>query len=634
MDAHVFRRFCDALIDLLQGARLEKIQSPSSDVHIFTFYAQQHKQVLVMRHDRRNPLIFISPHRHSNGQHPSAATMRLRKYAAGRRVKACVADWAARRLHLCFHAGPRPDEDPALQVQPETWISLDLRQGPLLHLGSPPDFGAEPCWPDAVQAALACAAVRNGVQPSALHSTAAHGEPSQATLRSSEDFSAAVASSAQTGQPWEQWPVLTPALRRTLPLLAAEEQAALLADLEYGGGDLFVYEAPPITTASTERSVTEDSPLNALLADASPDSLIVQPAPTGGLVAERALPEISAWPLPPALRGQRIERVYEDPFAALAPLGERMVLGGLARADRRAAASPHSREAKRLTRVLEKLEREECRLTSLVAGKEKALYLQSVLWQFPSDARPAALLTRLVAQAMAECAPAAACGAAAVPPCPPCPFDPRQLSPTLSLRENMDALFHAAARGARGLTMLEQRRALLRGQVSEAQHAAVLSSGLGSPPPGSKAKAPQTASGKGVQAKNLPAADTRILPKNVESFVSVDGLLILRGKDAKGNLAMLKLGAPADLWLHVAGGPGAHTLVRRTFAAQEVPQTTLEQAATLAAVKSWQKGSEKVEVQCAQVRHVKPMRGAATGTVRIDKIECMVRVTLPLQPLP
>lgn len=92
MDAHVFRRFCDALMDLLQGARLEKIQSPSPDVHIFTFYAQQHKQMLVMRHDRRNPLIFIAKHKCSSGQHPPAATMRLRKYAAGRRVKACVVE--------------------------------------------------------------------------------------------------------------------------------------------------------------------------------------------------------------------------------------------------------------------------------------------------------------------------------------------------------------------------------------------------------------------------------------------------------------------------------------------------------------------------------------------------------------
>lgn len=582
MDAHVFRRFCDALIDLLQGARLEKIQSPSSDVHIFTFYAQQHKQVLVMRHDRRNPFIFISSDRYSTGQHPPAATMRLRKYAGGRRVKACVAEWAARRLHLCFQTAASSHEVAAVQLQPETWITLDLREGPLLHLGCSPDFGPAPLWPSQAQAALCCApARRSSVAIAETTGTAAEQEHTPISGESSPISPAGVA------QPWQQWPVLTPALRRTLPLLEQGEQAALLADLEYGGGDLFVYEG--------EGAAAED-------------------AATASVAAE-----LSAWPLPPALRGQRIERAYEDPFAALAPLGAGMVLGGLERAGQRAAASPHTREAKRLARVLEKLEREESRLTSLLAGKEKALYLQSVLWQFPPDARPSALAARLAAATSAN---------AGAPPLPPCPFDFCQLQPTLSLRENMEALFHAAVRGARGLAMLEQRRALLRGQVSKAHNAALLSSSLGS-----TVKKPLPTPVKGGQVKKQSVADARVLPKNVESFVSVDGLLILRGKDAKGNLAMLKLGAPADLWLHVAGGPGAHTLVRRAFASQEVPQATLEQAATLAAVKSWQKGNEKVEVQCAQVRHVKPMRGAATGTVRIDKIECMVRVALPLQPL-
>lgn len=561
MDAHVFRRFCDALEELLAGARLEKIQSPAADVHIFTFYAQQRKHILVMRHDRRNPLLFMAPERHSNGQHPPAATMRLRKYAAGRRVKACVSDWVARRVHMCFHGAPQAHEHPNDLVQPETWITLDLRQGPLLTLGSSPDFGEEPVWPEAREAVRVCL-------PLASADTLADNAPdcpSAPPLDPPEKV-------------WHQWPVLTPALRRTLPLLEAPEQAALLADLAYGGGDICVY-----TSAGASATL-----------DATPV-------------------ELSAWPLPPPLRGQRDERACEDPFEALALAGAQQVMGGLARAGQKAASNPHTREAKRLTRVLDKLEHEEARLKGMVAGKERALYLQSVLWFFPPDARPAALVRALTDDAVGNMA------------LPPCPFAVSLLQETLSLRENMEALFHGAARGSRGLAMLEQRRVLLRGQVTVAREEAVLSASLGTVAP------PVRKEPAGKDSASKARSDSpRLLPKNVESFTSVDGLLILRGKDARGNLAMLKLGAPTDLWLHVAGGPGAHTLVRRAFVGQDIPQSTLEQAATLASMKSWQKGNDKVEVQCAQVRHVKPMRGAGTGTVRIDKIACMVRVTLPL----
>ncbi|MEG2173197.1 MAG: NFACT RNA binding domain-containing protein [Desulfovibrionaceae bacterium] len=528
MDAHVFRRFGEALVELLEDARLEKIQSPSADVHVFTFYARQHKHILVLRHDRRNPYLFLSPQRPSGGQHPSAATMRLRKYAAGRRVKACVLEWAARRLHLCFHTALQNHES-APMVQPETWITLDLRAGPVLVLGTRPESAEAPVWPTADEALRLCT-------PASLAERA-----------------------------WEQWPVLTPALRRTLPLLAVEEQAALLADLAYGGGDLFVY-------------------------------------PSGAGNAD-----ISAWPLPAPLRGARQESVFDDPCAALAPVGVHAVLGGLERAGQRAAASPHSREAQRLTRVLEKLDREEQRLQAMLAGKERALYVQSVLWYFPPDARPDALISALANDAASL---------------PPCPFDPQLLPAEIRLRDSMEALFHGAARGARGLALVTERRILLRGQVAAAQDSALLSALLFTGVPALQGRA---------AVQNAPRAPLgRTLPKNVEVFTSVDGLSIFRGKDAKGNLALLKLGAPTDVWLHVAGGPGAHTLVRRAFVGQDIPMSTLEQAATLAALKSWQKGNEHVEVQCAQVRHLKPLRGASTGTVRIDKLDCMVRVTLPV----
>lgn len=640
MDAHVFRRFCAVLTELLPEARLEKIQSPAADVHIFTFYAQQRKQLLVLRHDRRNPLLFLSPARYSTGQHPPASTMRLRKYAAGRRVKAMHVDWPARCLHLCFQlatpamAAPppltaaesdscaKPDSGAPSNPQPETWLSLDLRHGPVLTLGRSPDVGQEALWPSPEQAA-AC------LLPSGAPVTPPTG--AQGTVAGPETIGPEKDAAVPLAQPWEQWPVLTPALRRSLQHLDTLDQAALLADLEYGGGDIFVYSSP---------QQADDAGGGAQKGE--------RPAKTSTAL------ECVAWPLPPAVRGARCEQVYEDPVQALSLVGTHMVLGGLARAEQQNAASPHKREAKRLSRVLDKLEREEQRLRAMVAGKDRALYLQSVLWYFAPEARPADLVQALMPvppPACAKTAPSAQGGPEAqtgvnLPPLPPCPFDPALLQPQLSLRENMEALFHGAARGQRGLAMLHERRALVRGQVHSAESAAEIASHAPPPVPSApcvrgqaaKGQGPSVQQGKGGAStdkagKQIAAPITvgqRLLPKNVEAFTSVDGLIILRGKDAKGNLALLKLGAPSDLWLHVEGGPGAHTLIRRASVGQEIPQSTLEQAATLAAIKSWQKGNERVGVQCAEVRHIKPMRGVATGTVRIDKVACMVWVNMPL----
>jgi predicted ribosome quality control (RQC) complex YloA/Tae2 family protein len=79
--------------------------------------------------------------------------------------------------------------------------------------------------------------------------------------------------------------------------------------------------------------------------------------------------------------------------------------------------------------------------------------------------------------------------------------------------------------------------------------------------------------------------------------------------------------------MHVEGGPGAHVLVRRE-PGQEIPPRSLDEAANLALVKSWQRGSAKACVMCAQARHVRPVRGGKPGSVRVDKVECSLELHL------
>ncbi|MDR2054440.1 MAG: NFACT RNA binding domain-containing protein [Desulfovibrio sp.] len=113
------------------------------------------------------------------------------------------------------------------------------------------------------------------------------------------------------------------------------------------------------------------------------------------------------------------------------------------------------------------------------------------------------------------------------------------------------------------------------------------------------------------------------MPKSVRAFVSDDGFVLLRGRDAEGNLA-----APHDIWLHVENGPGAHVIIRRACAGQEVPERTLVQAGVLAACKSWAAEAGKAGVVYAEARHVKTLRAAPPGAVRIDRAYCSRRVAI------
>jgi hypothetical protein len=98
-------------------------------------------------------------------------------------------------------------------------------------------------------------------------------------------------------------------------------------------------------------------------------------------------------------------------------------------------------------------------------------------------------------------------------------------------------------------------------------------------------------------------------------------------RDAGGNLALLRLANPYDLWMHVEGGPGAHVLVRREQG-REIPSRCLEEAANLALAKSWRRDEAKAGVVCAQARHVRPVKGGKPGSVRVDKVECVLDVRL------
>lgn len=357
MDAHLFRRFCEALIPRIMGARMEKIHAPGPHVTVFTLYGgdgREGKRHLVLKADRKVPLLFVAAHRVPVNAEPPAFVMRLRKHLSGRRIIHAVCAWPERRLFL------------GLAGEPEVWLLLDLREGPSL-LFEAPSLPEDISWPDADVLAL-------------------------------------------PPERWKEYPVLTPALRRSLAGLDPLDAGALLMDLEAGGGDVFLYEGE------------------------------------GGRC------EASAWPLSQkqlaSMGGTWKEHVLEDPLEALARAGETLVYEQLARQARENAARPFAAEVTRLKKLLDKLDGEEKRLLAMREKQQDALLLQSQLYRFsPEEKAESVILDG-----------------------PEGPVSLR-LDKRLTVRENMAALFHQAGRGRRGLEHLERRRAEVREQKERAESA-------------------------------------------------------------------------------------------------------------------------------------------------------------------
>ncbi len=188
MDAHLFRRFCDAILPGLAGARMEKIHAPADDIMCFSLFGGrtgERRRCLILRHGRQHPFFFMAERHVPVNAQPPSHVMRLRKHLSGKRVENAVCEWTERRLWLGFSGGA-------------AWLKLDLREGASLSFDAPAPFD-DPPWPD------------------------------PADLREPLDQ-------------WRAWAVLTPALRRRLAAMDHEEAAALLVDLSMGGGDVFLYE--------------------------------------------------------------------------------------------------------------------------------------------------------------------------------------------------------------------------------------------------------------------------------------------------------------------------------------------------------------------------------------------------------
>lgn len=229
-----------------------------------------------------------------------------------------------------------------------------------------------------------------------------------------------------------------------------------------------------------------------------------------------------------------------------------------------------------------------------------------------------------------------------------------ELDPSLRPVENVERFFKRYRKAERAVPFLRQRLAAAgaeRARIEEllalldggAEDAPLLDTiedrarGLlgsarakGGPSPGAPAR-PHPRQGKAKGGRTEGPARSALEPRR---FTSSDGFEILVGKSAEANDHLtFRIARGSDLFLHVAGRPGAHVIVRAIKGKSFQPETILD-AALLALYYGLPERSRgaagkgpAANVDYAFVKDVKKPRGARPGLVLLRKHKT-VRVRL------
>jgi predicted ribosome quality control (RQC) complex YloA/Tae2 family protein len=103
------------------------------------------------------------------------------------------------------------------------------------------------------------------------------------------------------------------------------------------------------------------------------------------------------------------------------------------------------------------------------------------------------------------------------------------------------------------------------------------------------------------------------------TYVSIDGIDIRVGRTSEDNDRVscdAECRDPRDWWMHAAGCPGSHVVIRYT--GEDVPRETIVDAAVLAAANSKANQVGRAPVSLVRCRQVSKPRGAKAGLVQLS----------------
>jgi predicted ribosome quality control (RQC) complex YloA/Tae2 family protein len=151
---------------------------------------------------------------------------------------------------------------------------------------------------------------------------------------------------------------------------------------------------------------------------------------------------------------------------------------------------------------------------------------------------------------------------------------------------------------------------------AETQTAGYMRGAKGAAKPVQKQQKPlHKGKGKGGKpAKGKPVPPGGGVPLHAQSR---EGFTILVGKNSRQNEDVTFHQASSnDMWLHARGVPGSHVIIKAS--GRDIPRSTIEQAAVLAAWYSQARGSTSVPVDYTLQRYVRHMKGGGPGMVIYD----------------
>ncbi len=184
------------------------------------------------------------------------------------------------------------------------------------------------------------------------------------------------------------------------------------------------------------------------------------------------------------------------------------------------------------------------------------------------------------------------------------------LKPDKTPQENIAAYFHKAKKGERAPDAIAKRRALTEQEIAALDEQCRTAASL--------------ADVDVLRALMAPAAPVRRekTPEErqadrIRRFISSDGIPILAGRNAKDNdYLTTRVAKGNDLWLHTHNRPGAHVVVR-VERGQEIPRTTLAEAAQVCVHLSKVADGDLEDVMYTHRKHVSKPRGAKPGSVLV-----------------
>ncbi len=307
------------------------------------------------------------------------------------------------------------------------------------------------------------------------------------------------------------------------------------------------------------------------------------------LVLERLSPDGTG----EALGGRRGLMLDDELGEALA----RAVMGGALDADRRALAKLVRRREAALRRRLRKIEADLERVEDVDGLRARGSALLAALSTLPRDARTATVMDW-----------------SAEPPAEiEIPIDPRRTP-----REEADHLFTRARKLERGGEIALERHAATEAELDALRE---IGAQIDAADEASLEALSQRARQLGARAQRA-GAGRRGEPEAraaYRTFHAASGRTVLVGRSATDNDTLtLRHARPWDLWLHARGVPGSHVVVPLEKG-ESCPPDLLADAAHLAAHFSELRGEDRVEVSYLERRYVRKPRGAAPGSVTLQR---------------